>query len=162
MIKSLLLQQEEVWQDFMNNAWPEHWENGQFKSPPSKESDLEGWRMIARPQRQFEKYKRRIAQLDEDADRVGQSISTRLELKSKHAGMQKAHATAVMSAAVFGFTIITIVFTPLSFMLSLFALPLELLQGYQINSRWPDTGAYSTAYVGKWFGKTMWARENMV
>ncbi|KAE9381987.1 hypothetical protein N431DRAFT_458534 [Stipitochalara longipes BDJ] len=56
-----------------------------------------------------------------------------------------------MSAAVFGFTIITIIFTPLSFMVSLFALPIDRFQQHQVPSVWTDqAGMYSTKYMGRW------------
>jgi hypothetical protein len=160
MIKSVLFQQEEMWKEFISNAWPDCWKDGRLSAPSN--DDKETWRKIARPQVQFPKFNRRIAQLDEDAQRVEDSISIRLDLKAKHAGMRQtqasireAHSTAVMSAAVFGFTIVTIIFTPLSFMLSLFALPIKRLQDHQIESRWTnDSGMYTTNYVGKWVGKS--------
>ncbi|KAF2804774.1 uncharacterized protein BDZ99DRAFT_467031 [Mytilinidion resinicola] len=156
MIKSVLLQQEEVWKEFISTAWPNYWVDGRF-TPPFNDG-FGAWRDIARPQVQFPKFKRRIAQLDEDAQRVENSISITLDLKAKHAGLRQtqastkeAHSAAVMSAAVFGFTIVTIIFTPLSFMLALFALPLQRLQDNQIASRWSsDSGMYTTNYVGKW------------
>ena len=170
MIKSVLLQQEDVWTEFMCKAWPDHWKNGRFDPVPADNWIALGdsWRYIARPQTQFQKYKRRIAQLEEDADRVEKSIATLLDLRSKHASMQEAHSsvlqalesskeahkTAIMSAAVFGFTIITIIFTPLSFMTSLLGMPIKELQDHHIKDRnGTDTGAYSTNYVGKWMGK---------
>lgn len=114
------------------------------------------WREIERPQAQFEQYKRRIDQLDESAARVEASIATVLDLKAKHASMKEAHSTSVMSAAVFGFTLVTIIFTPLSFMLSLFALPIQRLQDHQVKSQWGGDsapGVYKTNYVGKFMGK---------
>jgi Mg2+ and Co2+ transporter CorA len=80
---------------------------------------------IQRPQFQFAKFKRQIAKLNEDAERVERAIDRKLDLKTKHASLNEAHATAIMSAAVFGFTIITIIFMPLSFLVSLFALPID-------------------------------------
>lgn len=153
MIKVVLLQQEEVWKAFISNAWPNYWKDGRFAPP--LEDVKEPWRYIARPQVQFPKFKSRIAQLDEDARRVENSISIWLDLKAKHASLKQAHSAAVMSAAVFGFTIVTIIFTPLSFMLSLFALPIKRLQDHQVASRWSDdSGMYTTNYIGKWIGKS--------
>lgn len=115
----------------------------------------EVWYIIARPQTQFETYRQRIARLDEDAARVEDSIKTTLDLRAKHATMAEAHATAQMSAAIFGFTIITIIFTPLSFMVSLFALPIRRFQANQVESRWDGVGGvYTTQYLGTYIGKT--------
>lgn len=161
MIKSVLGQQEEVWKEFASNAWPELWPNGQegrmsippnFQSLPREEKD--DWRFIMRPQTQFHKFGRRIAKLDDDAERVEKSIATMLDLKQKHATLREAHSAAVMGAAVFGFTIITIVFTPLSFVASLFALPIDRFQQSQTQSRFTDeAGMYSTNYIAKWAGE---------
>jgi hypothetical protein len=161
MIKTVVLQQEEVWKDFMSNAWPQLWpknpdEQLHFDSPsPSSwdpASDKEMFRLMERPQNQFRKYKRRIEKLGEDADRVQQSILTLLDLKSKHASLEETHNTTLMSAAVLGFSIVTIIFTPLSFLTSLFALPTQQLQKHHsgvVNG----TSVYSNNYVGGWMSK---------
>jgi hypothetical protein len=53
-----------------------------------------------------------------------------------------------------GFTIVTIIFVPLSFVMSLFALPIDRFQQNQIDSPWSSgTKMYSTNYIGKWAGK---------
>ncbi|KAI1328077.1 hypothetical protein F5Y16DRAFT_164982 [Xylariaceae sp. FL0255] len=57
--------------------------------------------------------------------------------------MRETHATTVMSAAIFGFTVITIIFTPLSFMVGLFALPVDQ---FQLNTN----QQYTTPYLGRW------------
>jgi hypothetical protein len=91
--------------------------------------------------------------LDADAERVARAIDRKLDLKATHASLKEAHTTAIMSAAVFRFTLITIIFTPLSFIVSLFALPIDRFQKDQVPSVWNDqTGMYSTNYVGKWIG----------
>ncbi|KAI9894253.1 MAG: hypothetical protein M1814_004107 [Vezdaea aestivalis] len=130
MIKRIITQQEEVWREYTSNTWPWAWPKGlegqmliaqkhwaTFDSTEAREM-----RLILRPQAQFEKYRRRIAQIDEDAERIERSILVTLDLKSKHASLDESHATAMMSAAVLGFTVITIIFTPLAFLTSLFAL----------------------------------------
>ena len=165
MIKTVLFQQEEVWKDFTNKAWPSYWPegpDGRFKPPERPGSDDESispkrhrqiWTKMQRPQLQFAKFKRRIAKLDADAERVERAIDRKLDLKAKHASLHEAHTMAIMSAAVFGFTIITIIFTPLSFIVTLFALPIDRFQRQQVPSVWTDqAGMYSTNYVGKWIG----------
>jgi lysozyme family protein len=155
MIIMVILQQEEVWKDFSAMAWPDFWKDGKAAfsvDPPqhltnrqlesSPEHAIEYWRKILRTPAQFQKFKQRIERLDEHAARVEQSIAFNLDLKQKFAGIEQAkasmaqaqastkeaHATALMSAAVFGFTIVTVIFTPLSFILSLFALPIDRFQ----------------------------------
>ncbi|CAG8982472.1 hypothetical protein HYALB_00009966 [Hymenoscyphus albidus] len=123
MIKSVISQQKQVWRQFMNAKFPD-WG---LKSP---EDDLviklqpeyqQPWaleivEMLKRPQKQFANYERQIAKLDADAERLEDIIRFLLDLKSKHAGLKEAHLTTLMSAAVIGFTIITIIFTPLAFL----------------------------------------------
>lgn len=171
MIKRVILQQEEVWKNFASNTWPEFWQTGKdermvipaeilFKMGSELRKE---WVKIVRPQSQFEKYYRRITQLDEDAERVERSILIKLDLKQKHTSLREAHATGVMSAAVLGFTVITIIFTPLSFVTSLFALSIDQFQKNQVDWFVPDnrseisqsdmTRAYTVNYIGKWAGK---------
>jgi len=166
MISTILFQQEEVWKDFVNKTWSEHWPDGpdgRFKLPKMSEDEdgpmyldnhREIWSKIQKPQAQFAKFKRRISKLDADAERVAKAMDRKLDLMASHAGLKEAHSTAIMSAAVFGFTIITIIFTPLSFIVSLFALPIDRFQKDQVPSVWDDqAGMYSTNYVGKWIGE---------
>jgi hypothetical protein len=162
MISTILFQQEEVWKDFVNRAWPQQWPDGpdgRFQPPEKTEvmdiaDHQEIWNKIRRPQIQFAKFKRRISKLDADAERVAKAMDRKLDLKATHASLKEAHTTAIMSAAIFGFTIITIIFTPLSFIISLFALPIDRFQKDQVASVWDDqAGMYSTNYVGKWIGE---------
>lgn len=170
MIKRVILQQEEVWKTFASNAWPEHWSSGPEGRMVIKDVDAmyteeeeDEWQLVLRAQSQFDRYRRRIAQLDEDAERMEKSIMVKLDLKQKHASLRESHATALMSAAVLGFTVITIIFTPLSFLTSLFALSIDRFQKNQIDFFIPNreneadftnrTRVYSTNYIGKWAGK---------
>lgn len=170
MLQRVLTQQEEVWADFASNVWPEIWARSLEGQKPyyidsqnesSGEEEKVLMRFVLRPNLQIRKSKRRVQQLDEDADRVERSIITQLDLKAKHASLRESHATAVMSAAVFGFTVITIVFTPLSFVMSLFALPIQSFQQRQIQSTWTsDAGMYTGNYIGKWTGKNAKRQTN--
>jgi len=162
MIRRVLLQQEEVWREFASNAWPEYWPNGpegQMFIPRTNWAafgprEAWEWSVILKTQTQLSKFRRRIEQLDEDAERVRETILTKLDWKQKHAGLKEAHAAAIISAAVLGFTIVTIIFVPLSFVMSLFALPIDRFQQNQIDSPWSSgTKMYSTNYIGKWAGK---------
>lgn len=173
MIKRVISQQEEVWRDFASSTWPEHWPSGrEDRMVISKEADYnmgdkerDEWTLIMRPQSQFEKYRRRIGQLDDDSARVERAIIAKLDLKQKHASLREAHAAGVISAAVLGFTVITIIFTPLSFLTSLFALPIDQFQKHQVDwfvpgprnemSQTNMTRTYTGNYIGKWAGRTI-------
>jgi hypothetical protein len=159
MIKRVLLQQEDVWKTFATNAWPEYWPNGQdgrMIIPRAdwivfERAERVQWKTIIGAQSVFEKYRRRLSQLYEDAERVERTILIKLDLKQKHTSLQEAHSTAVMSAAVFGFAIVTIVFTPLSFVTSLFALPIDQFQQSMLDT--DGTKTYSSSYISKWAGE---------
>ncbi|KAI8960135.1 hypothetical protein F5Y11DRAFT_367643 [Daldinia sp. FL1419] len=167
MIKSVLAEQEEVWKDFMSTAWPqqdlgqqqqgraldgEDIGRGLSKVPAGFKDEAE-WNAVCRPRLLFNRYKRRIEKLEEDAERVERNISTQLDLKQKHAALKEAHSTAIVSAMVFGFTIITVIFAPLSFVVALFALPIDKFNEGKNENR-PD-GVYSSDYIGRWSATTV-------
>ncbi|KAI0399733.1 hypothetical protein F4802DRAFT_588267 [Xylaria palmicola] len=165
MIKSVLTQQEEVWFEFLRLAWPNQGQDPQASrhsytdsvsglESSDSESNFEGaardreWKETLQSGTKFAKYKQRMEKLDKDAERVEKKISTLLDLKQKHATMREAHSTALLSATVFGFTVITVIFAPLAFVAALFALPIdEFNKGKEGNNK---DGAYSSSYIGKW------------
>lgn len=167
MIERVILQQEEVWKTFASNAWPKTLSpEGKPAAEDTKTPKEEEWQLVLGAQHQFDRYRRRIAQLYQDADRMEKSIMVKLDLKQKHASLRESHATAVMSAAVLGFTVITIIFTPLSFLTSLFALSIDRFQKNQVDFFIPGreneadftnrTRVYTTNYIGKWAGEYLW------
>ena len=158
MIQSVLFEQEKVWRQFMKAKFPKGWSSparDQFHIP----SENTGWmfelmEILERPQTQFAKFKRQIAKLDVDAERVEGFITLQLDLKSKHASLQEAHLTTLMSAAIIGFTIVTIIFTPLAFLASLLALSTDRFPSHQHNSKLANGApTYNGSYIGKWMGE---------
>ena len=157
MIHSVLFEQEEVWRQFMKAKFRKLWSSppeDQFSIPKEITGELLNvMEILERPQAQFAKYKRQIAKLDTDAERVEGFITLQLDLKSKHASLQEAHLTTLMSAAVIGFTIVTIIFTPLSFLASLLALSTSGFQNHQTNSTLINGAPfYHSSYIGNWMG----------
>lgn len=161
MTESVLSQQEEVWRDFVFGIWPDLWRespDGRFGPTQALlnrvDAGAETWKAIPKPHTQFKKYKRRIQTIKNKARRVEKIIAATLDLKQKHASMKEAHATAVMSASVFGFTVVTIIFAHLSFIVALFALPIDRFQRQQVNSIFSaETGAYKYHYIATWAGE---------
>ena len=157
MIQSVLDEQERVWRQFIQAKFPKCW-----SAPPEDQfvipSNLDGkiiWvvEILGRPQTQFAMYRRRIASLDKEAERVEGLIKLLLDLKSKHASLHQAHLATLMSAAFVGFMIVTIIFTPLAFISSLFALSTNQFQKSQFNSSLANgTPFYHSSYIGKWMG----------
>jgi hypothetical protein len=96
--------------------------------------------------------------MDRDAERIEASIKDQLELKRTHASMNDARSSLVLGVAVAGFTIVTIIFTPLSFMTSLLALPIDKFSAEQYSFAPNKTDnttvrAYHSGDVGAWFSK---------
>ena len=166
MIHSVLFEQEEVWRQFMKAKVPKAWfspPEDQFFIPPQITGRmLDVMEILERPQTQFAKYKRQIAKLDTDAERVEGFITLQLDLKSKHASLHEAHLTTLMSAAVIGFTIVTIIFTPLAFLASLLALSTSGFQNHQYNSTLTNGAPfYHSSYISRWMGGLYSSHERM-
>lgn len=62
--------------------------------------------------------------------------------------MKESHYTALLGAAVFGFSIVTIIFTPMSFVLALLAVPDDSLLVAPVKEE------RKRHFVGKWTGKS--------
>lgn len=173
MIQTVLIQQEGIWKEFAYRYWPHYWKGGyEGKFEPNWEDDWnaagkdhgpdvkihqfqEKWKVIRRPQEYFSSIRTQLNKLDHDGERVQRSIELKLDLNQRHESLTEARKASVMGALVLGFTIVTIVFTPLSFMTGLFALPIDRLQMNQVStqdSQPGETGAYSTTYIGEWMG----------
>jgi hypothetical protein len=73
----------------------------------------------------LQRLKDRIDKVNQDAERVQNLVPQYLELKRSYASIKESHHTAILGAAVFGLSVVTIIFTPLSFALALLALPLD-------------------------------------
>jgi Mg2+ and Co2+ transporter CorA len=99
------------------------------------------------------KYRQRAQKIDKDAERIEKVIQDQLNLRRTYASMRDTRASVVLGTAVIGFTLITIIFSPLAFMTSLFALPLDNFLKSQIKIG--DENAYPSGYIGKWFSKDL-------
>jgi hypothetical protein len=156
-IKDVLNEQERIWREYTYENFPACWPGGvnqEFVVPLGTRGKLfEVLKLIGRPQMQFPSFNKKIADLEATVQRTESSILTRLDIDAKFASLKEAQNASLMSAAVIGFTLVTIIFTPLSFLASLFALPIDIFQGNQVPSLVNSgTKMYSTAYIGKWMG----------
>jgi hypothetical protein len=116
------------------------------------------WELILRARQVLQKCRDRVEKMDRDAERIEASIKDQLELKRTHASMNDARSSLVLGVAVAGFTIVTIIFTPLSFMTSLLALPIDKFSAEQYSFAPNKTDnttvrAYHSGDVGAWFSK---------
>lgn len=138
MIQTVLQQQEDVWDNFVSAVWPEK----SVSESPSATTDPLDKPAGTRPENPFPLVKRQWTKLAEDAVRIEECIKFRLDVKQQRINLeqsrislQESHTASIMGAAVLGFTIITVIFTPLSFLAALFALNIS---GY------PNQGSSST------------------
>ncbi|KAI1740152.1 hypothetical protein F4680DRAFT_419819 [Xylaria scruposa] len=125
------------------------------------------WEKVKRSRNDITRYLKRVSKIDNDAERIEKGIQDQLNLKRTHASIRDAEASLlaaraglIISAAVIGFTVITVIFAPLAFVTALFALPLDALLKNQVqldggggdaDDKQKASPAYTTNYVGKWF-----------
>lgn len=145
MINEILLQQGQVLNHLIENA---DYEAGQAVQ----------WKKVVRTKQQLTMYHERVAKIDRDVARIEKYVQDVLNLKRTHASIRDTRMSVVLGTAVIIFTLVTIIFTPLAFMTSLFALPIDKLvrNQSQIGDKNEDQGimkVYGTGYVGKWFGE---------
>jgi hypothetical protein len=139
MIQHVLEQQEHILKQFLKDC-----------APASREQHIPGWERIKASQETIQEYMRRVKKIDGDADRIEKSIQDMLNLKRTHASIRDAHNSLILSTAVIGFTVITIVFTPLAFLTALFALKIDGFEKLQISG---SDGVFHSGKIGGIFGK---------
>jgi hypothetical protein len=139
MIRHVLEQQERVLKQFLEDCLPANEE----RPPPN-------WVQIKASQGTIQQYMRRVDKIDGDTDRIEKSIQDMLNLKRTHASIRDAHSSLILSTAVIGFTVITIVFTPLAFLTALFALKIDGFENLQISG---SDGVFHRGKIGGIFGK---------
>lgn len=95
-----------------------------------------------------------------DSQRVSDSIKDQLDLKRTRASMKDARTGFIISVGVAGFTIISIIFTPSSFIISLLALSVDRFAKHRYDFA-PNASApnvtlrtYHSYYVGEWISVT--------
>jgi hypothetical protein len=155
MIQEVLNQQEKVLSGLLNNSnavftkvhtsqstdasQQKGEETGQFDSD-SKENARQAIELI-------KGYFERTEKIDRDAQRVAQVIQDKLNLKrtaanmeasaaslkAANAGIEEARQSKLLSFIVLGFTIVTLIFTPISFLAALFALDIDTFSGIKYS-----------------------------
>lgn len=106
----------------------------------------------------IQRLKDRIAKADQDAERVENLIPQYLELKRSYTAMKEAHYTALLGAIIFGFSVVTIIFTPMSFILALLAVPND---SFLVNSLLPkEKGPFIRKWTGKVYSLLHWHCAN--
>ncbi|KAI1170584.1 hypothetical protein F4777DRAFT_594859 [Nemania sp. FL0916] len=170
MIQEILTQQLEIFENLIEdfeNRDPDIKDLLDPRVDPAdlcREKDKEHWKTIKIGRGKIQKYLKRVNKIDSDAERVEKRIQESLNLKWTHSSIHDAHTGLLLSTAVIGFTVITVIFAPLAFMTALFALPIDILARNQfLSEKTSDesntadkagaalTPTYSTRYVITWF-----------
>jgi hypothetical protein len=135
--------------------------------PSYKRAYTAHWPRIFGARKLLEKYRQRIRKIEADAERIDKAIQDMLNLKRTFASIKEAQnsseaaqnslrlarSSVVLNAAVVGFTVGTVIFTPLSFLTGLFALATDELRKL-LSSTNETKDVYVSSYVGGIFGKS--------
>lgn len=165
MIKRTLRRQDEILGSLIEEFEKFEWYD--LQHAPDRSPELpkwkHGWEKVKLSRGKIKEYQERVEEIERNAERIRGVIQEQLNLKRTHASIRDARTGLVLSAAVIGFTVITIIFAPLAFMTSLFALPLDSFLGNQYQfpgasgtDSDPDPGptaVYTTQYIAKWFSE---------
>lgn len=112
----------------------EQWESGLGRDL----EDVEHWQSCSIIQKAYatlQKHQQRGKKLEKDAERIEKKVMDMLELKRTYATMRDARSSLLLGTAVIGFTVITIIFAPLSFLTSLFALKIDGFERLQVSDK---------------------------
>ena len=158
MIQDVLNQQEKVLNDFLNDPTLE-----KSKSTDDSKKEANDWASVHTATQLISHYRERTHKIDEDAQRIDQVIQNKLNLKRTAASIEDAHQSVaearqskLLSIIVLGFAIITIIFTPISFLAALFALDIDTFDGIKYTPVSTDTTNSSDSQASAVFsGKKM-------
>jgi signal transduction histidine kinase len=128
MIQDILNQQKEVLSKLLNDK------KGPKSRPDALELRGEDWGEVREVLSTIGSYHKRAEKIDRDAERIEQVIQNKLGVKRTAASQEQALASIQeakdskrLSLLVIGFTVMTIIFTPLSFLATLFAADIDIL-----------------------------------
>ena len=145
MIDSILHQQKQILNSLIG-----------YTNPDAKK-DPDWWKVTSADQR-LEGFLKRVTKIDRDAQRTEHDIQDRLNLVRAHASRRDARSSLALSTAVFGFTIVTIIFAPLNFTNGLLGLKSESFFNHTIQVN--GTQAFKALYITKWFSKLRAIKNN--
>ncbi|KAI1653919.1 hypothetical protein F4813DRAFT_373216 [Daldinia decipiens] len=156
MVQEILDQQKEILRSLIQDIENHEFRNMSEKCVGVEKNYNEGrWEKLKLSAKDVDGFQKRVSKIGRDAERIENLIQNQLNMKRTYASIRDARTGLILSAAVIGFTVITIIFAPLAFITSLFALPLEgfLKNQYQLDggNGIDPTAAYTTKYVAIWF-----------
>ncbi|KAF1950951.1 hypothetical protein CC80DRAFT_597820 [Byssothecium circinans] len=141
MIKDVLEQQKEV----LDALFHDRSELNEDDAESQEEMVQDDWAEVERARITLEKYGRRVDKISSDTERIDKEIQDMLNLKRTYASVKDAHASVLISTAVIGFTVVTIIFAPLAFLTALFALKIEGFENLRVDK---TSEIYKSGYLG--------------
>jgi hypothetical protein len=145
MIQDVLNQQAEVLNDLLGDSVRDRIE----------------WVEVEKAEDIIRGYRKRTEKIDGDAARMQQVIQDKLNLKRTAASMDQALASIkeareskLLSLVVIGSTIITLIFTPLSFLAGLFALDIDIFSSLKYTPVGGSSDVFSGGKMAGIFGKS--------
>lgn len=145
MIREVISQQQQVWKD-LSAELTSRWSNKSRMAEGHTNETAETARIVTKTSKQLQRFQDRIERADKDAERVQNLIPQYLELKRSYTAMKESHYTALLGAAVFDFSVVTIIFTPMAFVVALLAVP--------DNSLLVAPAKHKNAFLGKVTGRS--------
>lgn len=144
MITSVLEQQKKVMNTFLRET------KTQQESATGQEQ--EGWAMVKEARAMLNDYEDRVQKIHRDADRVDKTIESYLNLKRTYASIEDTRNSLIIGFATTAFAFVTVIFTPLSFMTSLFALPVDRFTRHQYKEAGSEDSVFKSSYIGGYTG----------
>ena len=121
MLKTIFMQQETVLKEMRKNIM-----NKLEQDDEPFMQQLKTDKAFDELRRRIENPKRDIDRMDEQAKRIYNSIRDLLDLKQKHANAMQAADTARQGQTLMVFTVVTVIFLPLSFLAAFFAINIKV------------------------------------
>lgn len=164
MISHILGQQEEVFETFLEEAAVPNYKvrpnttttKTKIIAEAEAKVEAEAWEAVGKEIRGlFKSYAKQISKLKIDAQHIERTVKDMLELKRAYSSIRDAHYSLYVSTAVIIFTIVTVVFAPLSFLAALLALRFKALEVLYSSDKKSDseTVVYDSRKLGGTFGK---------
>lgn len=144
MISSVLEQQKKIMNRFLKET------KGQQESATGEEE--RSWGIIKEARSMLNDYEERVQKIHRDADRVDKTIESYLNLKRTYASIEDTRNSLMVGFAATAFAFVTVIFTPLSFMTSLFALPVDRFAKHQYTEEGSEDSVFKSSYIGGYTG----------
>lgn len=146
MIMSVLEQQKKIMNKFLRET--------KDLQERATSQDKEGWAQVKQARALLNDYTERVEKIHRDGDRVDKTIESYLNLKRTYASIEDTRNSLMVGFAATAFAFVTVIFTPLSFMTSLFALPVDQFARQQYREEGSEDSVFKSSYIARWTG--MW------